>query len=243
MLYMVLDDFRRNFKYGVKRMFERFENWYLFFCMLIFPPILFHTSIHKCFIYYFSFIPMLGALLLSRMYGGWMEKTLFLCPLGKKDREKYYLISWGIRTASAVFLFLLLNGILFIAGWLHPLAFILMFILMAFYSAAVNLYCGGAKRENGMLEQKRVLPENYETWNVVGQILGLGAMVVLVVVLGDAEKSKITTWEFIIVSVFLFANIFIQIKIIKCFRFIMDYVTQFEQSLKYEPKKHGGQNI
>ena len=243
MLRMVLDDFRRNFMHGVKRTFARFESGYLFFWALIFPPIFFHISMQGFFIYYFSFIPMLGALLLSRIYGGWVEKTLFLCPLGKEDREKYYLISWGIRTAAPVILFLLLDGILFIAGWLHPLAFLFMFILMAFYSAAVNMYCGGTRGENRMSEQKYILPKNYEAWNVIGQILGLGAMLVLIAVVVDEEEPIVTIWEFIIISVFLFANILIQIKIIKYFRFIINYVTEFEQSVEYEPKKHGGQEI
>lgn len=227
---MVLDDLRYGAKPGLKQMFRQFGSWYLYFYMLFIAPMIFHLENKHLLVYYFAFLPMFLALMLSRMYAGRANKVLHLCPLSRGERKRYWLISWGIRTGAPVLLSLLLNGILLLLEIFSLPAFAVIVITNMLYSAAMNLYCQPVKDATRFAEQRYPLPGHYEVWNAAVQISGLLTIVFVTAVVGDFQEPRYSTTGEIVVSLLMFFchTLLAFLMIVKYFRPVMEHAVTYE---------------
>lgn len=233
---MVLDDLRYGMKPGLKQMFSRFGSWYFYFYLMSLAPAISRISGRRLLVYYFAFLPMLLALMLSRMYAGRVNKTLYLCPLSKRDRQSYWLISWGICAGAPGVLSLLLNGALLATGILSLPAFAVIIVTNVLFSAAVNLYCRPVKDTARFMEQSYPLPGYYEVWNAAVQLSGLLAIFFLTAFVEDFSEPKfISTGVLVVSALLLFCHALLSaLMIAKYFRPVMEHTVQYERVVRRE---------
>ena len=170
------------------------------------------------------FFPIMIALLLSRMYGGVMPKTFFLCPLSEMQRKMYAKAGIHIRVAIPTVLFIVLNILVLV---FYKIPFWMFLVrLGVFLSAAIacNIYCQPVYADREKNERKYALVGNYWLWNVFLQVFTF----VSTVILCSFEYNE-KLWEFIIVGIFIAAQIFIGIKmIIKFYPQVINQATYYE---------------
>lgn len=187
---MVLGDMRYGAKEGVKQVFREPGSWYIYFYLLAFAPVFFDIGGGYLLSYYFALVPMLLALLMSRMYAGRADKALYLCPLSREERKRYWLISWALRAGAPVLLSLLLNGALLALGILSLLPFVLVAATNFLYAAAVNLYCRPVRDSSRFMERRYPLPGHYEAWNVAVQLFGVITILAATGLADDLRKTE-----------------------------------------------------
>lgn len=222
---MVLLDYRYHFKEGVKR--EAGKNGYFFYLYLLTFPLIFYRI---SFVYYASFIPMLLGLLLSRMYGGERNKTLFLCPLSREERIKYFKTGYGIRTLFPISCLWVTNIILMLAGKRERILGLLIGLVATAYILAVNMYCQPVKKKSVLVEETYHLPGSYEVWNVIIQIGGI--LTVGIMEFAALEgKEMIRSWEWGLLVIMAIGYLLLVLRIIQKY-----YEPVMEQTVDYEIK-------
>lgn len=230
MLQIVWDDYRHNFLSALKGL-GVFENWWWnYVYLLMLPVIVEHIVLKEVIVYYCTMLPLLGGTFLARLYPNRMSKTLFLCPMSREMRIRYFKTAFLLRIAIPILAFLLPMSMLFLCKIVQGFECFLSLLAFIMYLVAVNI-CTNARGGKPKTEwQGYSLPGYFPMWNVLGQISGI-ANVVIVSVSGIGENSgePYRPWELIMVSVLLVIQVLILMKIIfTYFKPIM------EQSISYE---------
>lgn len=184
MIRLVLNHFRYNFKPGLKSCYNQFAEWYIYFYMLVMVPLLMREKMNEA-AYYGLLIPMLVGILASRIYGGRMDKALFLCPVTVQQRKEFYLLSYWIRTLGAAFLLLLNCLLLYLFGKMTLFGAVVSLLVGLPFLFAVNVYCRPREKSSAALGRKYDLPGSYELWNVGLQIAALISVVVVASCAGE----------------------------------------------------------
>ena len=111
-------------------------------------------------------IPYILCMALSRMYGGCMSKTLFLCPLDEQGRMEYMKKSIRLRIIISLLIYFVLNLIVIAFGGFSIKRFLLWLYFMICVSFSFNTYTRPKKVETRYATDK-VYPVkgNYELWN------------------------------------------------------------------------------
>ena len=219
----VLRDYVSHVKDGMKNIF--WSDWAPYFYFMVFAPAWSGGKdgylVRQL---YAMFFPIMIALLLSRMYGGVMSKTFFLCPLSEMQRKMYAKAGIHIRVAIPTVLFIVLNILVLV---FYKIPFWMFLVrLGVFLSAAIvcNIYCQPVYADREKNERKYALVGNYWLWNVFLQVFTF----VSTVILCSFEYNE-KLWEFIIVGIFIAAQIFIGIKmIIKFYPQVINQATYYE---------------
>lgn len=86
-------------------------------------------------------IPFLVTYYLSRMYGGYLNKTLFLCPLDKNTRQEYTAKSIRLRIIIPTALFLVINLTTLALGKISIIIFLLSLFIFSCMVMYLNMYC------------------------------------------------------------------------------------------------------
>ncbi len=203
---MVWNDLRHGFFPGLKRMLKQFAECQLYLYLLSIIPIIFELSGRDLAVYYAGTVPMVLAALLAGMYGGRINKVLYLCPLSADERRQYFIIFWAIRAGIPILVSLLSEGLLFILHLTGPLTFWLAVLTVAFFSLAEGMYGGFSERGGqGMPPEKR-MPPGYTVWGAVILLLGISTMVFLAAAVGDMEKPRFNGPERVFVWILFFTH-------------------------------------
>ena len=221
---MVLDDFRCGAGARLKR---ALKSCYMYLYSILYMPIFLHFESGYIICFFFFGIPMLSAILLSRMYGGKMNKTLYLCPMSEDDRRKYWLVLWGIRTGFPTGLSLLLNGALLAFRVLPAVMFLVVTVMTALHAAALNLYCPPMEGD-GVSEKKHPLPGSYEVWDVFLQVISLVTIAFLAEILDDAAEAKRAGAEILVIPLLVGHAVLAVCMLGKYFRPVLEYIAQYE---------------
>ena len=196
-----------------------------------------YTMVYGCLMHDFerliahetAMLPLVFGLLLSRMYGGMMSQTFFLCPLSAEDRKNYMRTGIRLRFMMAMGLFLLLNLPLVFGGLLSFPMFAAKLMSMTAAALSFNIYCQ-PRVINGRTA-KKVYPfaGNYEFYNITAQVLGICNMLLL-----SFWEENEHLWELILVTVLIFAQIYVAVRMVKKF-----YAQIIEQAVCFETGKQG----
>lgn len=110
-------------------------------------------------------IPLMIALLLSRMYGGIIPKAFFLCPLSSTQRQSYARVGIIIRTGLSLILFTIFNTIALICEAFPPYMSAIRFLVFIPTVTAYNIYCQPLKSGTEVRFRKFNLKGNFEFWS------------------------------------------------------------------------------
>jgi len=175
MYKMVLNDYRLHFKTGMK--IAANTGWFIYIYTFGFTPGIMDMNNLEVLTHLFGFLPLMLGLLLSRMYGGLMSKTFYLCPLSQKQREEYIRVGIRVRIAIPLILFLLLNGVITLIGIMTPFIFFVKLFIMICAVISFNIYCQPVKKSANATDRIYPLLGHYEFYNVSAQLLSIFNMV------------------------------------------------------------------
>ena len=169
MLKMVLDDYKYNYKLALKRFFNSgVTGIHIGWCTYI--PIFMKEEI--IWVYFFIFITLIIAEILSVGYSGILNKTLFLCPLSKEQRESYFKTALRIRISIPMIFIVVGAGILGLTKQSTLLENLILVIVMILYIVSINIcwLIDGDKIPN---QTKKMNTNNYNIWNAIVHIIGV----------------------------------------------------------------------
>lgn len=223
---LVLNDYRYNIK-------ERFQKawvesgFFMYLIWLVIPAVVSGYELY----YYCCMLPIVIGALVSRMYAGIKNKTLFLCPMSEEQRKEYFKTAYTIRVGIGVAVFLTAVGSQVLAGRISFGLLVLIGAVTISFLLAINTYVPPVKNSNKMLEQDFSLPGHYEMWNIGIQMGGFVTMVTLMAAVAD-EDGIILNWEWgIIITLAAAYCIFAWRMVKKYFKPVM------EQCISYERKR------
>lgn len=183
MLKIVLDDYRHNYKTGLKQYFNSYV--FVHLPMFIIMPISMEGSLPW---YYFIIIPLILADMLSIVYGGMENRTLFLCPLSKEQRETYFKTSLWIRISIPMILLGISSSILVVCEQVPLLELFILVVTMLIYIISINICCliDGKMLPN---QTGKMNASNYYIWNVI--IRADGVVNLLAIITEVIDKDDI----------------------------------------------------
>lgn len=228
MIKLVLNDFRYHFKPGLKKCGNYIEEWYVYIHMLVLVPFLMKGKMGNI-VYYGVLIPMILAILASRIYGRRLEKVLFLSPMGEKERKNFYLISYRIRTLGAAFLLLMNCFFLCLFGKMTLFGAALSLMAGLPFIFAVNVYCRPGE-ETGVVRRKSDLPGGYGLLNAGMQIT---ALIFVVEAAGCAEDrlNVLSTFDAVMLTITIVFHLFFSGgMLLKYFRLVMEHTISYEEN-------------
>lgn len=212
-----------------------FKISFIYVYVIIYVPLFFHLERKYVLCLALLCLSMLTAMLLSRRYGGKLNKTLYLCPMSAGDRRKYWLCSWIMRAGLSAGLSLLLSGALLAAGIFPTAAFFTASATAALHATAINLYCPPLESD-WLYEKRHPLPGSYEVWDICLQITGVLTIAFLVGILSDSAHPELSGPELLIYPLFAGHTVLAVCMIWKYFRPVLKYMERYE-SLPQDGKK------
>lgn len=223
----VLRDYRCHIKDGLKSIDWTGSGWFIPIWIIVYMPTLSEMVTDPVSLNVFAFIiPYVMGLLLSRMYGGVMPKTFFLCPFSAAQRQQYTKTGIQVRVAIPTALFVVFN-ILFMVFNKMPFAmFCVRLVVFLSATTACNIYCQPVRRNTRDTDYNRKfdLVGNYGLWDVMLQVLTFAVMIVLCCFEYDEG-----TWELIFTGILIAAQLFVSIgMIIKFYPQVIDRATFYE---------------
>lgn len=150
------------------------------------------------------FIILFGYLI-SRMYPGKLEKTLYLCPLTQEEKKQYVETGYRLRIALPMFLYVLAGILWQIFGIIPLISAAEIGIWLFFYLGCANIYC---LPEQG----KDIFGQGYpvkglEIFQAINQILGIGKIMGIYRLISEdynVWNSRIYGGIFILLQILLY---------------------------------------
>lgn len=96
----------------------------------------------------------------SRMYGGMGEKTFYLLPLNKKERQSYGKTGYNIRVVAGMLFDIVFHIVLLLKGEHQITSYIFTFVAIIIATFYLNIYTRPIKDKN---------ENNYILWNLLAQ--------------------------------------------------------------------------
>lgn len=110
---------------------------------------------------------------LARMYGGYINRTLYLCPLSADMRKRYIKESIQLRIIIPLVLCLTGNIIFLFANITSLLYFILQFFVFMCTAISVNIHCPPLSPEHIPGQDDCPIVGNYIVWNTYSHITNI----------------------------------------------------------------------
>lgn len=210
MYSLILHDYIEHFKESFKNMKD--SGFFIYIYASFIPLISERSFSMEIFLHFISILPLAFSLLISRMYGGKLSKTLYLCPLSKEQIKDYIKKGIILRIIISITVFLLLNILTVILGYMPIWIFICKLVLMILSSICFNIYCQPNFKTSSALERTYPLKGNYETRNIFSQFSSVFGMFIL-----SACESRESTFVYIMLGIILFSQLLLAINIYKNF--------------------------
>lgn len=174
MYKLILSDYRSHFKSCLKALWNDGGFFAIFFMTILSLP----EEDERAMYYLCLSVPCIIAYMLSRMYGGCLNKTFFLCPMDAKGRKQYAIESFRLRIIIPTVLFLIGNILLLILKEFDISMFIIRLIVFGCTAVSVNIYCQSKYFPNKNIEVSPFIG-NYDTINIWSNIVNLFIVIIL----------------------------------------------------------------
>lgn len=184
MLGVVIRDYRLGWRAGLKKVNKQWPLYnYLYFFIM---PFINLDSSKNISIYFICMLPLMGTILLARIYPCQLSKTLYLCPLDKKERSAYIYMGYWVRVFFSVAIFASV-GILLLLVYQANLEWVLLILCMQIlFSLSTNLYLASAFRKPDFEKKQKM--KGYSTWYLVAHFVGLLMLLVLFGVIEELQE-------------------------------------------------------
>lgn len=227
MLRMILDDYRKNWKPAWKRLGQ---TRFLYFYVAAFGPnfYLWEERVSKYILYYGIMIPIMLGLLFNDLYPNKMNKTLLLCPLTIKEREKYFKMAMALKVGVSMTFVFIGNMILLIFHKLSILGCVLDVLLAVILMISVNL--DWQKNEIKMNDPSYCSIGNLYLWQL---FLKIFSVITFCIIVSAEIDSPFEIWEAVVVLVFILISAGIGWKIYRTYyKDILHLCTSYEGVMK-----------
>ena len=174
MYRMILGDYRSHFKSAFKTLWNDGGVCAIYFMIFLSLP----EEDERAMYYLCLSVPCIITYILSRMYGGCLSKTFFLCPMDAKGRRKYAIESFRLRIIISTVIFLVGNILLLIFRELDIGIFFIRFLAFECTAVSVNIYC---KPKSFIGKNTKVTPfiGNYDTVNIWSNLVNVFIIIIL----------------------------------------------------------------
>ena len=175
MYKLILSDYRSHFKTAMKNVWNTSVFLMFYYCLYLLNA---ELSLREDLVHLSIGIPCLITYLLARMYGGYLNKTFYLCPMDAKDRREYAIKSFKLRVFIPLVLFLVGNIVFLILGEYDIVLFFIRLVVFGCTAISANIYC-----------QPKHLPDlntsvspfigNYSTVDIISNLANIFALIVV----------------------------------------------------------------
>ena len=192
MYRIILGDFRSHFKSSLKSLWNDGGMFAVIYMVIFSLP----DEESRALYYLGLSLPCVMAYILSRMYGGYLSKTFFLCPMDAKGRKQYARESYRLRVLIPTALFLMINILLLILGEFDISIFVVRFLAFGCTAVSENIYV-----QPKYLKDNTVTPfiGNYETVNVWSKLVNILNIIILLAMDGHYTITQMGEWSLAIV--------------------------------------------
>ena len=175
MYRLILGDYRSHFKSTLKTLWNDGGVFAIFFITMLSLP-----DQDDRVLYYLSLsVPCVVAYFFSRMYGGCLSKTFFLCPMDAKGRRQYAKKSYRLRIIIPTVIFLIGNILLMVFKEFDITVFLIRLLAFGCTAVSINIYCPPKSFPNKNTEISPFIG-NYDTVNIWSNLMNLFIIIVLV---------------------------------------------------------------
>lgn len=196
MYKMILQDYRSHLKSALKNVWDNSA-----FSILLLLYCTFGTTISedKDLSYFAIVIPSLLAYILSRMYGGRLNKTFFLCPLDSTARKRYAVLSFRLRIIIPTILFVISNIFLMLYGFFAIDIFAIRMLIFLCTAISVNIYA--RPNYSNAWTNTTVYPfvGNYSTINTYSNAINI-IVSIIVVNMNEYSIYLLSKWEIVLIA-------------------------------------------
>ena len=209
MYRLILQDYRSHWRSSLKRLYDNgsFSVWLLGY--FVFSNI---TAPNEELVEELQFLclalPCYIAFLLARMYGGYFNKTFFLCPLDSNGRQEYLKQSLRLRIIISTVIFIIMNTILLIANRISFIMFLLSFFVFMCTAISTNIYCQPMAQEAGVTTTRYPLIGDYETINIYSHVFNILNIIILSS-FEDTVNITLEIWEMAVIGFLFVAQLLI----------------------------------
>lgn len=229
----VLHDYRYHRKDGFRNLLSIPGIWFVYLYPLWFLPAVSDMGFREAAVFFSAMVPVLFSLMFSRMYGGQIGKTLFLCPMSKEDRRAYVKAGMRIRIGFCVGLFLVLHSVLAALGWITLPMFAAKLTVMILSAVSVNIYCQPDHKGDDGTKRSYPLRGNYAVWDMLAQIMCIVNMVLLSMYEGNERL-----WELILTAALILFQFAVCMELVcKFYPQVLEHTVCYESGWKEENKK------
>lgn len=195
----VIRDYIYHFKDAIKRI--HWSDWFAFIYIGMIATPTFSKRTDMALSFYSIWIPLMIALLLSRMYGGIIPKAFFLCPLSSTQRQKYARAGIIIRTSLSPILFTIFNSIALICEAFPLYMSAIRFLVFIPTVTAYNIYCQPLKSDTEVRLRKFNLKGNFEFWS--REVLVTSVLTIFFICCIEYNERL---WEIVLIGILILIN-------------------------------------
>lgn len=222
MYKLILQDYRSHWRSSLKRIWD---NSTLCFVWLFYTIMSIGSHDEYELSYIFMAVPCVFAYMLARMYGGYLNKTFFLCPLDADARRKYAEQSFRLRIIIPSALFLIGNIALMLCGHFHFDIFLIRLFVYGCTAISVNIYCQPTNTAD-IFASRYPFVGNFETINTYSNLINV-ITIILITNMNEHSVTELVTLELVIIGMCMLLQLIATISKVKLFYWqsivIMDF--------------------
>ena len=222
MYKLILKDYRSHFKSSIKKLWNDSGLFViLYYCLYLinarqtFKEDLIHLSV---------VVPCLIAYLLSRMYGGCLSKTFYLCPMDAGDRREHAIKNYRLRVIISTVIFMVPNIVFLIMGEYDIAIFLIRLFAFGCTVISINIYCQPKYLPD---LNKKVTPfiGNYTTVEIISNIVNIFAIIVVTCITSNSFAEIETATKIVFLLIFLCQ---VCVTVVKVKKFFWQSITVME---------------
>lgn len=199
----------------VKSSFIQMYNHSGFFFVILFGASIGYDDINDV-SYMLMVFPSIIAYIMSRMYCGLINKTLFLCPLDTKTRRQYAIESFRLRIIIPLALFLVGNVIAMIFGYFAIDIFLVRLFVFMCTAISVNIYAQPHTTKDKPYTNIYPFIGNYEVISVYSHAINF-LLTLIVIVISKYTLNTLSMWVLISITIALIIQLTLTISMVKRF--------------------------
>lgn len=213
MYKMILQDYRCHIKSSFKQMYN---NSGFVFAVLVWAVLGLGYDDNNNISYILIVFPSLIAYMMSRMYGGLLNKTFFLCPLDANSRRQYAIDSFRLRVIIPSVLFLVGNIIAMLFGCFSIGVFWVRLFVFGCTAVSVNIYAQPHNSKDRPNTKVYPFVGNFEVVEVYSHMINI-VLTIIVIAMNEYSITMLSTWELIILAIALIIQLSVTISMVKRF--------------------------
>lgn len=199
MYKLILQDYRSHWRSSLKRLYNYST---ICFVWLFYAIIGIGSHEDNELSYILLTIPCFLAYMLARMYGGYLNKTFYLCPLDADARRTYAIQSFRLRIIIPSILFIVGNVILLCLGYFAIEIFLIRLIVYGCTAFSVNIYCQPTVTDDIYAPNRYPFIGNFESANTYSNIINILNIIILMS-MEEYSIRELSLWELVLISLLL----------------------------------------